>query len=271
MSYLTQETSQHDGEPLEVFKFIAPAKNYLYTSAETELVVAGEIYSPAIIRRKPVKTGTHNDDNVELELSMPVDLQLVRDCAYTSSPQKIQFENRRSHRGLDLSSDFLMYWKGRVGPFKVVGSWATVRIPSALTRILQGSIPHVYYQNPCNHQFMDNRCKVSSIGNSTTTTVSLVGTSAITVADDGFENSFLKAGEIRVVRTNERRLIIDNVANVITINFPFHDIVIGDSVELFAGCDHAYLSVNGCAKYLNKINYGGHPHIPADSPFTGEL
>ena len=79
--------------------------------------------------------------------------------------------------------------------------------------------------------------------------MTLVGTSNVTVVADGFDDAYLKAGEIVCARSGERRMILNNVANTITINYPFNDLRIGDTVELTAGCDHSFSTCT--AKFSN--------------------
>ncbi len=270
MSFTTLENSVQDAEPIEAYRFTGTLRSYRYTSAEEDILLGGEIYlaTPGL-QRLGAEAGTHTDDRVELQFQLPFDVEVVADYAYAVSPPNLLLEVFRAHRSSDLSVDFKLLWKGEVTSFSVQGDLATVHVPSTFSRALQANVPGVRYQNPCNHVLYDGRCQASKAANTETAVVTVVGTEAIEVDDDGFADGYLKAGEMINTRTKERRLIISNVVNVVGINFPFIDIVVGDIVELVAGCDHLYTTCG--SKFSNIDNYGGHPFIPTDNPFIGEL
>lgn len=269
MSYETFENSIHDASPVEGYKFIGTFKTYRYTSAATQQTINGELYIPAPIKRTSVRAGTQEEESLALELSLPYDLEVVQDYAYAESPPKLVLEVYRVHRGTDFSLDAILFWKGPVSSYSVTDRNAKLRVPSIFSNALQGGVPNVFYQNPCNHVLYDGRCKVVKATFSTTTTTTDVGTNNIVVVDDGFADAFLEAGEIVNNRNGERRLILGNVANTISINFPFVDLQIGDEVTLSSGCDHSFTTCKN--KFNNTQNYGGHPYIPGDSPFEGAI
>lgn len=269
MSYDDFEGSAHDGAPVECYKFIGAFRTYYYTSADVVTTVNGEDYEPVAGRRGTIRSGTQSDDTLALEIELPFDVDVVRDYAYAESPPTLTLEVYRVHRGSSFSTDWILMWKGKVSSFNVDGRVAKVRVPSIFARALQGDLPSAYYQAPCNHVLFDSRCKVSRAANSTVTTVTDVSTTAFNVVSDGGVDGVLTAGEAVVTRTGERRLILGNLAGTVTINFPFVDMKVGDEVTLTVGCDHAYTTCK--AKFNNTINYGGHPFIPSDNPFTGEI
>lgn len=267
--YLTLEQSANDGAPVECYKFLGSFRNYLYTSADTEQIVNGETYFPAAVKRNGIRAGTQNDDSLALDIDLPFNVDLVVDYAYAESPPRLVCEVYRVHRDSNPATEWALYWKGRVTGFKVAGRVATIRVPSIFARALQGDLPNVYWQAPCNHVLYDSRCKVPRASHLITTTVTDVGTGAFNVVDDGGVDGALKAGEAVVTRTGERRLIMGNLAGTITINYRFVDLRVGDEVTMVDGCDHSFTTCK--AKFDNTINFGGHPYIPADNPFSGEI
>lgn len=269
MSYDIAEASVHDAAPVECYKFIGSFRTYRYTSADAAQTVNGETYLPVAGKRGTVRSGTQADDTLSLEIELPFDVDVVRDYAYSESPPKLALEVYRVHRNTDFATDWVLLWKGKVSAFNVDGRIAKVRVPSIFSRALQGDLPNAYYQAPCNHVLYDSRCKVVRATYATTTTVSEVGTLAFTVLDDGGVDGALKAGEAVNNRNGERRLILNNVVGTVTISYPFVDLRVGDEVELVQGCDHSFATCK--AKFNNTINYGGHPFIPADNPFAGEI
>lgn len=269
MSYDLFEQSIHDGAPIEVFKFIGSFQSYYYTSYHEQLQVNGEWYQPIYIKRGTVKAGTHEDTNLILEVRLPFNTDLALDYAYSVAPPSLRLELRRAHRGSNLAIDWRMLWTGTVRGHAVVGRECILKIPSVFSDVLEGEVPSVYFQQPCNHTLYDPRCGVSRAAHTTVTTVVAVGSLAIEVVDDGVGTDVLAAGEMVNTRTGERRLIMSNLADIIEIGFPFVDIVIGDTVQLSKGCDLAYATcVN---KFANGLRFGGDPFMPGDNPFEGSL
>lgn len=269
MSYEIAENSVHDASPVECYKFIGSFRTYYYTSADTEQTVNGETYQPVAGSRGNVRAGTQSDDSLALEITLPFNLDVVRDYAYAESPPALTLEVYRVHRGTNFATDWNLLWKGKVSSFNVDGRVAKVRVPSIFSRALQGNLPSAYYQAPCNHVLYDSLCKVNRSANLTTTNVTDAAQLTVNVVDDGVADGVLAAGEIVNTRTGERRLILDNLANTIHFSYPFVDMKVGDQVELTKGCDHSFSTCK--AKFSNGANFGGHPYIPADNPFAGEV
>lgn len=269
MSYDSIESSAHDGAPVECYKFIGTFKTYRYTSAEVEQVVNGETYAPAAVKRGQIKAGTQSDDSLALDVELPFNVDVIRDYAYSESPPSLTVEVYRVHRQSDHATEWALYWKGKATSFTVDDFVAKVRVPSIFARALQGDLPNVYYQAPCNHVLYDSRCKVSRVAHTITSVVISVGGTSFSVSDDGGVDNALKAGEAVCLRTGERRLIMGNVAGTLVINYPFVDLREGDDVQMVDGCDHSFTTCK--AKFANTINFGGHPYIPADNPFSGEI
>lgn len=269
MTYETSEYSVHDARPVECFKFIGSFRTYRYTSAEEEVTVAGETYLPIPGKRGMIRAGTQQDDNLSLDIEMPFDTDVVEDYAYAESPPSLSLELYRVHRGTNFATDFVLLWKGKVTSFSVDGRVAKVRVPSVFARALQADLPSAYYQAPCNHVLFDSLCSVSRAANTTTTSVETTASLAVTVADVSDPDNVLAGGEIVNTRTGERRLILSNQAGVINFSYPFVDMIAGDPVELTKGCDHSFSTCK--SKFSNGARFGGHPYIPADNPFAGEV
>lgn len=268
-TYEDFENSAHSGQPVECYKFMGTFRTYRYTSAEVEQTVNGETYDPAPVKRGQVKAGTQADDNLTLDIDLPFNTDVVKDYAYAESPPRLVVEVYRVHRQSDHATEWALYWKGLATSFIVEGFVAKIRIPSIFARALQGDLPNVYWQAPCNHVLYDSRCKVSRGAHTISTTVTAVGSTAFNVTSDGGVDNALKAGEAVILRTGERRLIVGNLAGTISIVYPFVDLRVGDDVQLVDGCDHSFTTCK--AKFANEVNFGGHPYIPADNPFNGEI
>lgn len=267
--YTDTEISVHSGSPVEVYKFTGTFQNYYYTSAELAVTVNGQEYIPAEIERTGVSAGTQNDDNLQIELTMPYDLQIALDYAFQISPPDLTLELLRYHEGTNPATDWITYWKGPVTSWSGAGHKVKALVPSIFSTILRGEIPSVHYHQPCNHVLYDSLCKLTAALYRQATTITSVDENSIEVAADGYADEYLQAGEIVNTTKGERRLIVNNVADLLTINFPFHNAEVGDSVYLYVGCNHSFTMCKN--KFSNSINYGGFPFVPADNPFESEL
>ena len=266
MSYDSYEISPHDGAPLEGYFFQGTVASYRYTNAQKDISINGLLYTAASIRRNAIKSGTHEDDSLELELEMPFNLQMVKDYAYSASLPDLSLTVYRYHEDSDPLVDWTIVWVGKVTAWTVANKKAKLRIPNIFEIVMRGSVPAVFYQSPCNNVLYDARCKVIKSTFTQVTDITSVSSNLIGVTNDGFADNFLRAGELYIPARGERRLIVDNVANLITVDFPFFEAQIGDDVELYAGCDHAYQG--DCKnKYNNTLNYTGFPYVPNDNPF----
>jgi uncharacterized phage protein (TIGR02218 family) len=269
MSYNDFELSVASGKPIECYKLIGSFRTYRYTSCDQQVIVNGETYDPVALKRGELQAGTQSDDTLTLEITLPFDAEAVLDYAYAASPPRLDCEIRRVHRDSSLGTDWVLMWKGKVTSFTIEGREAKLQVPSIFSRSLQGDIPACYWQSQCNFVLFDGRCKVVRASFANTATVLTYNDITLEVNDDGFDDAEMVAGEVVNNRTGERRLCLGNSVNVITVSFPFFDMQVGDTVTLYAGCDHSYTTCD--TKFNNKVNFGGQPYINPDNPFVGSL
>lgn len=270
-AYTDVENSLSGGRPIEVYKFIGTFRNYLYTSHDSPVTVNGENYQPIAIKRATMKVGTQADDTLTFDINMAYNEDVVKDYAFTSSPPDLDLELRRTHEGLDLATDWVLIAIGPVTSFQVDEREATLRVASAFVNALAQPVPGRVWQTPCNHVLYDARCTIDPAGFTTSTTVTGISADGtVHVGSTGGIIDFLAAGQMVNTRTGERRQVVSNNALTdVIINFPFKDLVVGDTVHLIAGCDHSLLvCIN---KFANVINFGGHPYLPENNPFFGNL
>jgi uncharacterized phage protein (TIGR02218 family) len=275
--YEDRESSPTGSAPVEAYKFIGSFRNYLYTSANkvirlpTGLNGKVESYTPIAVNRSRVKAGTQEDDNLSLDLGLPFDIDVVRDYAYAQTPPKLQLEVYRKQQDSVSQDGYALFWKGLVRGFSVTGRSASVSVPSIFSLALQGEIPNVFYQAPCNKVLYDARCKVPRAAHTITRTIQGVsGTTVLLTAAAGGAASLYAAGEIVSERNGERRMVLDNAGDQIDIGYAFVDLKAGDTVQISKGCDHS-LGPACKDKFDNVINFGGFNYIPLDNPFEGTL
>jgi uncharacterized phage protein (TIGR02218 family) len=272
--YDDKEVSLQDGAPFELYEWVGTYRSYYMTSDAIAHVFNSQSYNPVPgLKRSTLKAGTHEEDNVDLTVSVPITEQVIKDYGFQTTPPALMLTIYRFQRD---ASAFVSYWKGPVVSIAINGEFATCRTPSKFGNVLQGNIPNVYVQPPCNNVLFDELCKVNRTANSVSTVVTSVATDGVTInigSVGGFPNGWFIGGEIAVPARNERRMIIGQAGQVLTINYPFSRMANGTSVQVSAGCDHSFTGVNGCPKFGNQINFGGCPYIPGESnnPFINGI
>ncbi|QBZ71732.1 hypothetical protein [Pseudomonas phage KP1] len=267
--YDDKEESIEDGSPYEIYEFIGTYRSYYMTSDALSHDFEGHSYTPVPgLKRSSLKAGTHEEDNIDLTVVIPITEQIVKDYGFQTTPPALDLTIYRFQRD---ALTFVAYWKGPVASITIDDEYATLRTPSKFGNILQGNIPNIYVQPPCNNVLFDELCRVSRAANSLTTTVSLVEGVNITIPSiSPFVDGWFIGGEIAVPARNERRMIIAQAGPVLTVNYAFSRLGPGTSIQVTAGCDHSFTGANGCPKFNNQINYGGCPYVPGESnnPFT---
>lgn len=277
MTYNANEISLQNGAPIEFYEFKGTYITYRYTNTNRAVVLGGQTFIPIDISRNEAKVTSQEDTDVYIDVSMPFDTQVVVDYGLNVAPPDLVLTIYRAHVGDNWATDFVTYWKGAVTMIAFDGGVvAKARVPSQLSGILNQNAPKVQYQRQCNWTLYDsNTCKLSEGANSFATTVTSVSADRRTIGVAGVGAlTKLKAGEIRLNSSSERRTIVGVTTGpaVITVAFSFSaNVKVGDSVTLVNGCDHIYTSANGCAGYSNQANFGGTKDIPDDNMFASGL
>jgi len=267
MTYAVKDNSVDDGQPIECYKFIGPVGDLLYTTNNERIQVNGEWYDPFPISRSTIETSSLLDSISTVDITFPAKSDLASLYCFLISPEQLQVEIRRVHRGDDFATQSRMVWPGFGMDSSVSNDMATIKTGSLIQAKLNGNLGTILYQRSCNHKLYDERCKVNKADFTLSATVTKVQRQQITVNNDGAANDELKAGQMVVDRTGEVRGIFSNVDNVVKVSYAFIDLVEGDTVKLIFGCNHARLG-HCKTRFDNVVNYGGEDFIATVNPFT---
>jgi len=139
-----------------------------------------------------------------------------------------------------------------------------------ITQAFKKSIPDRTYQAGCNHILYDARCQVNSPDFKYSQTVSDVTLNTVTLPDletskgDGWATAgFVQFGGL------DFRLVLEQNGDVLSLVLPFYQTVLGQVLDVFAGCDH---TIGTCqSKFANEINFGGTPYVPTKNIFITGL
>lgn len=269
MTYSSNDVSAASGRPVEFFKFEGLLKDYRYVNQATSETLGGEVYEPATLFRSNIEIGSILDAQKAVTVSVPADSDLAKDYGGKNTPTQLQFTLYRAYRGDDWSVEFKQRYTGRATAYGYQDRMFQITFNNVIATDLNQENRQVYFQSICNHKLYDARCKANKAANTTTSTVVNFSDTAVKVVNDGWPNGDLRVGTLINVRTGEERLIFDNLANVVTIGYPFLDIVVGDQMQLIRGCNHG---TSDCiTKHDNYVNYGGFLFMPDVNPFENEF
>lgn len=269
MTYSEKDQSADEGAPVRFYEFRALTRNYRYTNDAEPQVFLGSTYQPINIEDTSLEVGPASGSVRSFNVVVPFDCDLAEDFGGVTMPDKLEITAYRVHRGEDWTTEYKTLWQSKVIGITRQGRQLALICVGIAQSALTSNMNSVYYQQSCNHRLFDERCKVSKAANTAISTVVEIGPSAVEVQDDGWDDHGLRAGTLVNNRTQEQRLILDNVANIVTIGFPFYDILPGDEVQLIRGCNHSFSECG--VKFSNIANYGGYPYVPDRNPFNGGL
>lgn len=284
MTYIAQEESVEDGQPIELFRFSNIEEVFTYSNGQFETVFNAKTYVPiAISRSDPDLQSVTSQRN--LIVTVPADNAFVQRYVSTVPASIDDFKLFRQHTTDGGTPETVTYFSGQVVSVAFKDKIAEITIEN-FGSILDRLVPQQTSRNPCNHILYDSKCGVTDTSFAITgvvTTISGDGleltldTGSNTIPDTGLEltaqlNSdptFFNGGflarsniELRMVRA-----VVNDMGNkaTITVLFPLQTIDTGVALTMFAGCDH---QLPTCIdKFDNVDRYGGFPFIPEKNPF----
>lgn len=268
MSYDSIDSSVNP-DPIELYEFVGTDQTYLMTSDARNVTIPGDVpktYISTVITRESSKLGSHESDNLILNIKMPVNHPMVVDYAFDIGPPSLNMTLYRTHRQ-NLTEQKIL-WTGKVVSFSISGREATLMVPMIMAYMLEGLLPAPRYQGPCNHVLFDQFCRVDRSLHEQFSTISHINGNLITVAGSTFPNDSCSGGEMVLTGRSQRRMIIGNTGNVFRLSYPFMTPAVGNPVSFTRGCNHSFAA---CKTFLNQRNFGGFNLVPNRNPFGGRI
>lgn len=260
MSYDAIETSVHDAQPVELYRFVRGVEVWTQTSADEPIVYQSETYTPVTMQRSaPVQS--HDADAGRLSLTVARDHPVAQLFRVIVPAGTVGLTIYRQHRG---DGECLTWWQGRVRAVAWSGSRAVMQC-DALGAMLQRPGLRRHYGAPCGHMLYDGGCGLNAESYKTVATVSSISGNTITsAAFAGQADGYFTAGYLRY-GDDDFRMILDHAGSTVTVLLPFEDLAVGDTLYAYAGCDHVPDTCKN--KFANFANYGGWPFVPIKNPF----
>ena len=268
MSFVAQETSVEAGQPIELYDFRLGTDAYLWTSNPVAVTYNSLTYEPMEVEREALQFSS--DTRAEaLKISVPASTPLVRRYINSVPGQRATMTIVRVHRN-DGANQLVQMFKGvaqTVG-FTLNGLKAEIAVVP-ITAELANSIPRFAFSGVCNHVLYDGACTIAQSLFRYQDVVTGVAGDSITVQGLSVKGSGWATGGYIALSSGEFRQILDHTGDTIRVLLPFPTTPLGQTVEVFAGCDH---SINTCSSKFNNVpNFGGFAWVPLRNPFSTGL
>lgn len=262
MTYATQESSVHSGQPVELYRFSSGLRKWLYTSADVPIVYQTETYEPYPLKRGPFRQ-TAELAKTGLEIKTPRDTPFVADMVASPLLDVVMLTIYRKHRS---DAEVLPFWRGRVEGVRFEGGESIISckpLGTALKRIglrrpAQRQCPHALYDVGCN--------LTEAVYAETGSLLSHTGAAVTSGVFAGHPDGWWVGGKIDF--SGARRFIVGHVSDTITLTGAVPGLAQNAAFIVYPGCDHLPATCN--SKFGNILNYGGAPGFPIKNPFSGD-
>lgn len=271
MSFTEYETSNDQGRPIALYEFRWDTLRWRYTSADVEQIYGGQTYAPISIRDDGMTQGgsSENDFTVTAQSDIPL-VALFGDSPPT---RPVWLTVRRKHAD-DPLDEAPVYWVGRVANVLRQENPAEALIRGiSISKLLKSGGLRLTWGKNCPHCIYDSACRVDPQDHKYTVTVAEVSGPYLTfveptVPDEGSFTGGYVDWDRGGTGVSELRGIEEMISSTkIKVLGRLPGLEIGDSIDLFPGCDQ---TASTCAAGFDNLdNNGGFFFMPEKSPFDG--
>lgn len=277
VSFDDVETSAVSAKPVELIEFDCYPTSYLVTTNESDVTYSARVYSAVASSRDSIQIVDLLTDQVSLGIEMPASHPLVQQYVNGVPPQSLRVTVTRYYPAFGVA---LVFWPtSYVSSLSFSGRTATFRVPSQTNDSFSIDCPSVCATKLCNNVLYDAQCAVAKASFKVATTITSISTDGKTIVlaatvphpTLGYPNgsAWSLHGELLHVASGATRTIIgeatDHKTLTIFTQFPNGLVTVGDSVDVYAGCDHTIATCD--VKFSNGVNHGGHPYLPIGNIF----
>lgn len=279
MGFTSPEESISEGQPIELYRITTAAGlDFRYTNSENEIDDADALtYIPASVEREEFNQ-SQQKNATEMVLRLPYLDDITDDFAQQfidKPPEGLTTVRVQRHHLTDSGNTFVQFWEGRLVSAAYDEDGKVEVLCKGQKNIFERAGPRASWSGMCQHTLYDTLCGITPGAFADfNVPVTAIGNDGITITlDAGFLGSPLKdfvAGQMVKDNGKDRRLIVAQSGNVLTLNQPFRsDFVVGATVDIESGCNH---TTEDCInKFSNIDNYGGFPYTPGLNPYNEGL
>lgn len=275
MTFDTLNTSTEDGAPIDLITFNVGSETFRFTNAEDELTVLSLTYEPIAISRDPVELGIEARTQT-VSARMPADHPFAVKYLGVPPGRKTTGVIQVVHRDdlTDVRTEFTGLLRS-VG-FDQLGAEAEI-IMLPLTGALLRVVPRFLFSGMCNHVLYDGGCGVNrSSFTHTGVGATTADSQIITVSGiDAAKGVGWATGGYCEFNNDARGVFRHIATNQLVLVAPFKESIAGQTISVYAGCDHEYggdcAAVGSGGKFNNQARFGGFPFVPTKNPFIGKI
>lgn len=272
MAYDDYDLTPDSGEAIEIYEFATATKVWRHTTYNQN-VTSTNLFTPLELTRAKVEHSS-NLLKQSLRISFPKDSDLAAAHLQNSVDEIMSLNVWTLHA--DEPDSKLFVFKGRAVSIEIEDSKVVVIFEPVNTTMRRLGF-QLKYQRICRHTLYGSMCGANTANHFATGIVTSINKSIITldevgsVLDEneeeiGFADKHFTAGYI-VTDSGFKRMVINHVGINLTLIRPLHNLSVGDTVTVYAGCDHSFSTCRD--KFDNDENYGGFDFIPYTNPFKG--
>lgn len=267
MSYGVNEDSIRDGNPIELYKFVAASDEYLYTSQEDPIDEGLDTYEPIPMSRSDLQFEGEVSKS-SLKVTMPRSEQVANRFIVQPPTIPMLLYVYRYHVSDGVTGKATI-WTGRVIDAAWSGSTVTFNCESVYTSINRQGLQRKYGPN-CPYTLYDAQCTVNELNYQLDATIDsmtgnqLTSTSFATQPDNYYTGGFLSFSS--PPSPPDYRAVINHIGDTITIGYSIPGLGAGFAVKVYPGCAH---NLADCFdKFNNGLQYGGFAWMGIN-PFNG--
>jgi len=267
MSFDSVEKSLASGNPIEYYEFNTGFNIYRYCSGDEDFTdTTGNVYEKYTISKTDIEEVTEINRS-GIKIMVPRDNIIAEQFRVSAPSFVITVKIFKKHR---TDAEPAIIWIGRIMSCEWDGGEATLSSEPVYTSIKRNGLRR-FYQIQCPHLIYGSACGIAQHDYATTgSLVAISGVVAEVPAAVSMPNGFFSGGFLSIANTatgtTERRLILKHEGQYLTMAATVTEWTFGDTVTLFAGCDHTLQTCE--TKFSNEDNYGGYPAIPGLNPFA---
>ena len=270
-TYDTLEQSVEDSRPIELYEFSLGATFFRFTSAEDELTVDTDVYTPIAIARGKIEQGS-DQSNRNLSVTMPANTSFAEKYVSIPPGEKAGLNIFRYQRDEAPAFDTqVLLFKGNVQSCRFPNDghsaeFAIRSIESAMNR----NLPRFTFAAMCQHILYDAACGAAASSFDHLGAASSISDNTITVAGASGSGFDFVGGYLRPTSVNDFRMVTAQSGDVLTLHLPFAEDPTGLTMQVFAGCDH--LIEGDCALVFDRVaDFGGFAFVPNKDVFAQGL
>lgn len=267
MTYDAVERSRDGRRPVEIYTFARDYQQWRYTSADRDVVVDSQTYLARSISRSAIES-TGEMARLGLTLTVQRDLEVADLFRIAPPVAAVTCTVRQYHDG---DGSIATIWSGRIASVSWQGAAASIALEPVYSALRRVGLRRMY-QRQCPHVLYGSACGVNSAAFRVDGPADAISGLTVSVseasllADGWFAGGFIEYDIALGIA--ERRFVTGHSGAVLTLSAAPAGLVVGQSVRMFPGCDHALATCN--SKFSNAVNYGGMPYFTLKNPFGGE-